>query len=108
VWSPCVGPTLGAASLLASQGRDLWQVGATMAVFGFGAGLPLALLGLASRTRLARMRDRLLSTGKRGKMALGILFVVVGLAIVTGLDKRIEATLVDVSPAWLTDVTTRF
>jgi cytochrome c-type biogenesis protein len=23
VWSPCVGPTLGAASLLAAQGRDL-------------------------------------------------------------------------------------
>ena len=28
VWSPCVGPTLGAASLLASQGRDLPQRGA--------------------------------------------------------------------------------
>jgi cytochrome c-type biogenesis protein len=108
VWSPCVGPTLGAASLLASQGRNLWQVGATMAVFGLGAGLPLALLGLASRTRLARMRDRLLSAGKHGKMALGILFVVVGLAIVTGLDKRLEALLVDASPAWLTDLTTRF
>src|SRR5215470_9579158 len=25
-WSPCVGPTLGAASLLAAQGRDLPQV----------------------------------------------------------------------------------
>src|SRR5687767_981181 len=34
VWSPCVGPTLGAASLLASQGSDLGQVAATMAVFG--------------------------------------------------------------------------
>jgi cytochrome c-type biogenesis protein len=108
VWSPCVGPTLGAASLLASQGRDLGQVGATMAVFGLGAGLPLALLGLASRSWLARMRDRLLSAGKHGKMALGTLFVVVGLSIVTGLDKRIEAALVDMSPAWLTDLTTRF
>ena len=28
VWSPCVGPTLGAASLLAAQGRDLGEVGA--------------------------------------------------------------------------------
>jgi cytochrome c biogenesis protein CcdA len=108
VWSPCVGPTLGAASLLASQGRDLWQVAATMAVFGFGAALPLALLGLASRGRLARMRDRLLSAGKHGKMLLGALFVLVGLAVVTGLDKRVEATLVDASPAWLTDLTTRF
>lgn len=29
VWSPCVGPTLGAASLLAAQGRDLGEVAAT-------------------------------------------------------------------------------
>lgn len=108
VWSPCVGPTLGAASLLASQGRDLWQVGATMAVFGLGAGLPLALLGFASRNRLIRMRDRMLAAGKHGKMALGILFVVIGLAIVTGLDKRIETALVDASPAWLTELTTSF
>ena len=30
VWSPCVGPTLGAASLLASQGRDLGAVALTV------------------------------------------------------------------------------
>jgi cytochrome c biogenesis protein CcdA len=108
VWSPCVGPTLGAASLLASQGRDLGQVGLTMAVFGFGAGLPLALLGFASRGWLARMRQRMLAAGKHGKMALGVLFVVVGIAIITGLDKRVETALVDASPAWLTNLTTRF
>jgi cytochrome c-type biogenesis protein len=108
VWSPCVGPTLGAASLLASQGRDLGQVGMTMAAFGAGAGLPLALLGLASRGWLARMRERMLAAGKHGKMVLGVLFIVVGLAIVTGFDKRVETALVDASPAWLTNLTTRF
>jgi Cytochrome C biogenesis protein transmembrane region len=30
IWTPCVGPTLGAASLLAAQGRDLPQVAASM------------------------------------------------------------------------------
>ncbi len=30
VWTPCVGPTLGAASALAAQGRDLVQVSLTM------------------------------------------------------------------------------
>ncbi len=108
VWSPCVGPTLGAASLLASQGRDLPEVAATMAAFGLGAGLPLALLGFASRARLTRMRERMLAAGKHGKLALGLLFVLIGLAIVTGLDKRIEAYLVAISPSWLTELTTRF
>src|SRR5712692_10574986 len=40
VWSPCVGPTLGAASLLAARGRDLPQVALTMFAFGVGAALP--------------------------------------------------------------------
>lgn len=106
VWSPCVGPTLGAASLLASQGRDLWQVGLTMTAFGIGAALPLALLGLLSRAALARVRSGLLSAGKLGKALLGTAFVVVGLAIVSGVDKSIEAALVDASPLWLTRLTT--
>jgi cytochrome c-type biogenesis protein len=55
VWSPCVGPTLGAASLLASQGHDLPRVTLTMAVFGVGAALPLVLLGLLSRATLMRV-----------------------------------------------------
>jgi cytochrome c-type biogenesis protein len=44
-----------------------------------------------------------LNAGKAGKMALGGLLVVLGLTIVSGVDKRIETLLVDLSPAWLTD-----
>ena len=108
VWSPCVGPTLGAASLLASQGRDLPQVTLTMAVFGIGAALPLILLGLLSRATLMRVRSRLMSAGKLGKGLLGAAFIVIGVAIVSGADKRIEAVLVDASPQWLTELTTSF
>ncbi|OQW58448.1 MAG: cytochrome C biogenesis protein [Proteobacteria bacterium SG_bin9] len=108
VWSPCVGPTLGAASLLAAQGKDLPQVALTMLAFGIGAGLPLALLGLVSASAMARFRNRMLSAGSFGKMAMGVILIAVGLAVATGADKRIESTLVDISPAWLTELTTRF
>jgi cytochrome c-type biogenesis protein len=108
VWSPCVGPTLGAALLLASQGRDLLQVALTMVVFGIGAALPLILLGLLSRATLMRVRSRLMSAGKLGKGLLGAAFIVIGVAIVSGADKRVEAALVDASPAWLTELTTSF
>lgn len=108
VWAPCVGPTLGAASLLASQGRDLPQVALTMAVFGVGAALPLVALGLLSRATLMRVRSRLMSAGKLGKGVLGVAFVVIGVAIVVGADKRIEAELVAASPQWLTELTTSF
>jgi len=108
VWSPCVGPTLGAASLLASQGHDLLRVTLTMVVFGVGAALPLILLGLLSRATLMRVRSSLMSAGKLGKALLGAAFIVIGVAIVSGADKRIEAALVDASPQWLTELTTSF
>jgi len=52
--------------------------------------------------------DRLLSAGQYLKAALGIAFVLIGASIVTGIDKRIETALVEASPQWLTDLTTRF
>jgi cytochrome c-type biogenesis protein len=108
VWSPCVGPTLGAASLLASQGHGLLRVTLTMMVFGVGAALPLILLGLLSRATLMRARSSLMSAGKLGKALLGAAFIVIGVSIVSGADKRIEAALVDASPPWLTELTTSF
>jgi cytochrome c biogenesis protein CcdA len=108
VWAPCVGPTLGAASLLAAQGKDLGVVALTMATFGAGAGLPLAFLGTLSREALQRWRGWLISTGARGKAVLGWLLIVLGVMIMSGLDKQLEAILVEASPAWLTELTTRY
>lgn len=107
VWSPCVGPTLGAASLLASQGRDLGAVALTMFLFGVGAAIPLLLLGTLSREVLMRWRNRMMSAGKGLKAALGLILVVSGTVILSGYDKAIETALVNASPSWLTDLTTR-
>lgn len=108
VWSPCVGPTLGAASVLASQGKDLAQVALVMASFGVGAALPLLLLGMLSRQTLLAWRTKLMSAGSTGKFVLGALLLIVGIAILTGFDKAIEAALVAASPEWLTELTTRY
>jgi cytochrome c-type biogenesis protein len=108
VWSPCVGPTLGAASLLAAQGRDLGQVGVIMFAFAIGAALPLLAFGLLSREAIVRWRHRLASAGKSAKAGLGALFVAIGLLVLTSLDRSIETMLVELSPQWLADLTTRF
>ena len=100
-WSPCVGPTLGAASVLASQGRDLVSVALAMLAFGIGAALPLLLLGILSREAVAGWRSRILTAGRRGKAALGVVAGSAGLAILTGLDKPLETVLVAASPEWL-------
>lgn len=108
VWSPCVGPTLGAASLLAAQGRDLGSVAATMAAFGLGAALPLLLLGSLSRGLLLRLRGGLMRLGRGLKLGLGALLVATGLSVLGGLDKAVETALVEASPDWLNALTTRF
>ena len=55
-----------------------------------------------------RWRGRLMESGKAGKTVLGLVLVAVGLLVATNLDKRLEAILVDASPEWLTQLTTRF
>jgi cytochrome c-type biogenesis protein len=108
VWVPCVGPTLGAASILAAKGEDLGQVALTMLAFGVGAALPLMVLGFVSREAMMRWRGRLMEAGKGGKMLLGALLLAVGLLVATGADKAVETFLLDASPQWLTDLTTRY
>lgn len=108
VWSPCVGPTLGAASVLAAQGHDLSQVAATMALFGIGAAIPLLTLGMLSRETLLVWRGRIVETGSGLKIALGVLLVLVAGTILSGFDKLLESALVGISPDWLTTLTTRF
>jgi cytochrome c biogenesis protein CcdA len=108
VWSPCVGPTLGAASILAAKGENLGEVALTMLAFGVGAALPLMAVGVLSREALLRWKRRMMETGKTGKTLLGLLLAAIGVLVATNLDKRIEAILVDASPAWLTELTTRF
>lgn len=108
VWSPCVGPTLGAASVLASQGENLGQVTLTMAMFGVGAAVPLLVLGLLSRETMLKLRGKLMQAGSGGKIALGILLLASGFLIASGLDKRLEAHLLALSPDWLTQLTTSF
>ncbi|WP_353227390.1 cytochrome c biogenesis CcdA family protein [Novosphingobium sp.] len=108
VWSPCVGPTLGAATALAAQGQDIGQVAVVMLAFALGIATVLLALAFASRGLLARWRGRLLTTGSGGKRALGMVLAAVGLFIVTGLDRSAERVIVSASPDWLINVTTAF
>lgn len=108
VWSPCVGPTLGAATTLASQGKNLVQIGVLMLFFGVGAAAPLVLLGSLSRASMMKVRGRLLNVGKYGKQLFGLVMLALGMLIATRVDKSLEAWILDRTPDWLTAVTTKF
>lgn len=108
VWSPCVGPTLGAAVVLASQGENLFQVALVMASFGVGASVPLIGLGVMSRQVVSGWQGRLLSAGKFGKRLLGVFLLLMAGLVLSGTDKQLEAWVLDQMPVWLVQLTTRF
>lgn len=106
VWSPCVGPTLGATITLASQGQNLAHATLVMALFGLGASAPLVILGMLSRQAMTKFRDKMLAAGAAGKKILGVLLLALGLLILTGADKTLETAVLNVSPDWLVQLTT--
>lgn len=108
VWAPCIGPTLGAAIALASQGEALASVALVMVIFSLGAVIPLIAIGLLSRQFFREKREKLADVVQKGRKVMGWSLLAVGLFVLTGFDKQIEIWLVQLSPEWLTDLTTRF
>lgn len=101
LWGPCVGPTLGTALVLAAGTGTLPLAMFTMAVFALGAAASLLiagfLLGRVTRQFKAATRD----SARIGRMIFGGVMVIVGLFALTGLDRVVEASLVQIMPDWL-------
>lgn len=106
VWSPCVGPTLGAATILAAQGQDLGAVAIVMGAFGLGIATVLLAIALLARSVMTRWRGRLLKAGQNGKRLLGVLMAGVAVLILSGGDRAFETLVLMHSPDWLTNLTT--
>lgn len=108
VWSPCIGPTLGAAIALASQGKSIGHVAVTMFFFGVGTALPLVLISAISRNTLVRWQARINVAGHVGHAFLGFLLLLLGVLILSGTDRYIETKLLQVTPDWLNMLVTRY
>lgn len=106
VWSPCVGPTLGAATVVASQGGSLGAAAVVMVAFALGMVVVLLGLSFATRTLLARRGSQIMAAASRGKMVLGGVMIAVGLMVLTGTDHLVEGLILSLSPDWLVDAST--
>lgn len=106
VWSPCVGPTLGAALGLAGSGETAGRAVLMLAAFGVGSAIPLVATAYASRRMLGR-RQALLRTGRSGTSLLGGTLLLTGLLVGAGWDKAIEAAVVARLPLWWVETLAR-
>ncbi len=103
VWSPCIGPTLGAAIALASTGESLGRAGAIMVAFALGVSTLILALAYGAQSVIRRRQATLRALAERAKPAMGLTFIAVGLALWFGLNHIIEGWLVENLPAWLID-----
>lgn len=104
VWSPCIGPTLGGAISMASQGESLLRAGAIMTGFAFGIGTVVVALGYGARGFFRRNQAAFHRAAALAKPVLGGTFVVVGLAILLRWHHAAEIWLLDRMPIWLQDL----
>lgn len=102
VWLPCVGPTLGAAIALASIGQQMGTAFLVMLSFGIGTALVLLIAGLVSAKALKKLKPEFLQNSIKVKKMLGWLLLVLGLLVLTGLDKQLEILALGIIPEWAT------
>ena len=108
VWSPCVGPTLGGAISLASQGESLPWVFAIMASFALGVSSVILVLGYGTQGAIRRRQQQLRGLAEKAKPIMGVTFLFVGFMIFFKFHHVIEAWLVDVLPYWFQDLSTTY
>ena len=103
VWSPCIGPTLGAAIALASQGVDLIYATLIMTSFALGVSTLVFIFSFATKSWLERNIRWMRVLSKHSKTTLGGTFIIIGLGIFFQFNHTIDTWLINHLPTWLID-----
>lgn len=102
VWSPCSGPLLASALTLVASEGGVARGGLVLGLFGVGAAIPLVAVAYASRAGFDRARGWVLGHIERVKKGFALLLGLMGLAILSGADKWLEARVNNWLPeSWL-------
>jgi cytochrome c-type biogenesis protein len=99
-WTPCIGPVLGAVLTLAGAGGTLSEGVLLLAAYAVGLGVPflIAALALEPFVRASTRFRRYLPWIERGS---GVLLLVAGVLMVTGLYTTFNSYLIRFTPDWL-------
>ena len=108
VWSPCVGPTLGGAISLASQGQSLAWAAAVMFSFALGVSAVILTLAYGTRAALQRRKAALRGVAQWSKPLMGGVLVAVGLILFFQLQQVFEGWAIAVLPIWLQDLSVTY
>jgi cytochrome c biogenesis protein CcdA len=108
VWAPCVGPTLGAAIVLASRSGTFALAVLNMMINALGAATSLLIAGYLIRRLSVGGRKLTGRSALIARTALGGLLIIVGTISATGLDERVQSVINNHLPTWFIAFVTRF
>lgn len=101
-WTPCIGPILGTILAVAATREGYGEGVALLAIYSLGLGIPflLAAYGVGAFTRfLVRFRRHMRAV----EIGVGLLLIVTGIAIMTGVLQSAGTALFDWFP-WLQQI----
>lgn len=98
VWSPCIGPTLGGAIALASQGKNLGWAFVIMVMFALGVSTLILAIGYGLRATALRKFANV------SRPVLGVAFLLVGAMILFRINHVIDIWVLETLPPWLVDL----
>lgn len=108
VWSPCSGPMLASALTMVAAEGGAARGTMILGMFGLGAASVLVAVAYASRSGFGRVRGWVLMHMDVVKKGFGFFVLLVGVAILSGGDKWLEAQVVQLLPRGWINLTTRF
>lgn len=103
-WSPCIGPTLGIAMGLAGTQDGLSEATMMMTLFGIGLSFPLLLIAYGLREFIQSRRNLFAKVNQMGMKIMGGAIVFIGLLMITGMDKAMEANVASNMPPWILQI----
>lgn len=97
-WTPCVGPLLGAALVVAANSSNPARGGVLLGAYALGIGVPflIASLGLASSPGFNAFLRRISGPLQR---VSGVLLIVLGVLLVTGAYNYLTSYLARFTPS---------
>jgi cytochrome c-type biogenesis protein len=105
-WSPCIGPTMGAAIALAATGQNLAWAGAIMAAYGLGIASLMIALAYGGRAVVMRRKGRLQALAPMAMRLFAVTAIGLGLMLITHAHIALEIWLIGIMPDWLLALST--
>ena len=107
-WSPCAGPMLVSSVALVASGQDALLGAFLLGLFGLGAATPMVMAAYASRAGFRRVRMWAMGNNRRLRIDFGILAILSGIILASGLDKMIATQVMAILPDGWLELITRF